>query len=558
MWKGSHNAAVVEGVGGYITAPVGYITAPRRIDYVEFDLDFDPIAKGFAASFFVTLLLSCVATFAATDFNPETDKIIRYYGFFNPCLLFDHFPAKALAMAGMGIFVVLGILFSFIFFVYVYMERRLATTVWTGTVVVLVTCAQLIFVNVFTVNLYPEKVPDRRLHGLHADVDGTVSLLEQAAPYPTMPAADIASVELHTAFYIVWLLAELLFMVHVASKFFQKEVRKWRMWMHVWICLYGAGFHALAMLVMILQNRPKVDWYFRAGGLSSQVQWVIIWIDAKTFTSLWGWLPIMFYRYLFTTGHGLRFTFSLERMEDDSGRVQPGLWFGRSLRAFALILGVGGIFTTNWMYDHTTLFKLAAPFRSKPFGYFAAPATLAAVIYLGLSVSLTVIQQRLLDGWITWPLVWIGMALVFCFYSCLLVVLEEERFTAYFFMAACVFLSAWLMLLTRMRGQWQRGFVYVVVGWITLGSAILANRWPVYYLVLLWLAIGEHIVLHQSEMYLKVQRIADDSYHMLGDLPGASEVPGSPMRSAMPALHGPGFAAPPGPVMVTSPNPCCA
>jgi len=480
--------------------------AATSAEAVEFDVFFGGMSMAFAASFFITLLLGAVATFTATDFSMDKDKIIAYYGFFNPCLVFDHYPAKALAMAGMGFFLVIGLLFSVMFFVYVYLERRLTTTVWSGIIVSMVTIAHLLFINVFTVNLYPET---RRLHGIAADGDAAFSMA--AVHEHSMPAADIAAVELHTKFYILWLVAEIVLMLHISGKFFADGQRHWKFWMYTAICVFGAGLHALAMLVMVLQNRPKVDWYFKDGGLASPVQYAIVWLDAKSGASLWGWLPIMFYRYLFSTGTGIRVKLSMAKGEgdEDLGRVQPGVWFGRSWMGIAAIFALGGIFTPMWLESSTTSFKIVEAMRSKPFGYIAAPVYLACVVYLTMSVALTTVQQRLLNGKTSWPLVWAGMTLCFSTFACVLIVLEEEHFTKYFYATSWASAAAWILILNNLRGRLQLAVTYVVAMVLVLLAVVFVELWFLYYVYLALLVCVRFVSVHESQMFLSVTIIDD-------------------------------------------------
>jgi len=303
-------------------------------------------------------------------------------------------------------------------------------------------------------------------------------------------------------------------MLHMSGTFLAGKPRQWKFWLYTAVCLFGAGLHAMTMLVMVLQNRPKVDWYFKEGGLASPVQLAVVWIDARTGTSLWGWIPIMFYRVLFSEGTGIRVRLSLERSEGDLGRVQPGLWLGRAWMCIATILALGGIFTPMWLEDDTTLFRLAGAMRSKPFGYIAAPAFLAAVVFLAASIALTVVQQRLLDGKTSWPLVWVGMAWSFSTFGCLLIVLEEERFTQYFFLASCISAAVWILILTSLRDRFQMGTAYVSVMVFVLLAVVYVKFWLLYYVYLALLISVRYVSVHESEMFLCVSKIEDPNEYV--------------------------------------------
>lgn len=89
---------------------------PSKATPLKVEFYFIPMARCYAAAFFVTLLLSSIATFSAVSWSAETDKIILYYGFLNPCVLFDHYPAKVVAMTGMSCFILIGILYDLMVF----------------------------------------------------------------------------------------------------------------------------------------------------------------------------------------------------------------------------------------------------------------------------------------------------------------------------------------------------------------------------------------------------------------------------------------------------------
>ena len=65
-----------------------------RVQEMEVTVRFFTLGVAFAVSFFATLLVSAIVTFAWTSYSSDTDFVFRFYGVFNPCILFDHYPAN--------------------------------------------------------------------------------------------------------------------------------------------------------------------------------------------------------------------------------------------------------------------------------------------------------------------------------------------------------------------------------------------------------------------------------------------------------------------------------
>jgi len=492
---------------------------PDPDDKVEVEFYFIPMARCYAAAFFVTLLLSSIATFSAVSWSAETDKIILYYGFLNPCVLFDHYPAKVVAMTGMSCFILIGILYDLMVFFQAYCERRLSATVWTGVVVWTVTLIHLAFVNVFVTNLYEKSALGggrRRLHGVHRGADGAVSLVE--APVfkeedTRLTHADVSLIELHTTFYIVWLLGELWFLsllVQMRQEYIASRplLAKLGYGFFGLVAVLGMGMHAAAMMVIILQDRPKVDWYFQEV-MDNSVQWAVIYLDAKLGTSAWGWVPAMFYRWVFSAGRGVRLTMSLAESLGDDGGLMPKWWVGRALQAISAVFLVGGAFVGRWEADHTTWFRLAAALRSKPFAYYGAPVLLGSFVAAGVGLFFTCAQRRLMHKGNSWVLTSSGMLMLFSLIGCMLIVLDQERFTCLFFLTAVASYSVWVLCLCASDNLLQ-AIVYCAAGVCLVWAAHATNSWCLYYSFLVWLCYYGPLVPDGPWVYLRMSKLVDD------------------------------------------------
>mmetsp|Transcript_90058 Transcript_90058/g.259596 ORF Transcript_90058/g.259596 Transcript_90058/m.259596 type:complete len:559 (-) Transcript_90058:61-1737(-) len=491
------------------------VKSPQSVEDVQVDVDFlfVPVSRLYAGAFFATLILSAFATFKAVEWSADTDKIVLYYGFINPCILFDHYPAKVVAMTGMSFFILLGVLYDWMIFFQAYCERRLAGTVWAGIVVWTVTLIHMAFVNVFVTNLYPpEEASGRRLHGVHAGLNGTLALIEEPmfGETPLTPQ-DMQVIVIHTAFYIVWLLGEIWMMSllitirrdYIFSRPFWNKVGYG---VFAFIAILGMGMHAAAMMVIILQDKPKPEWYFREE-MKNSVQWAIIYIDAKLFTSAWGWIPVMFYRWVFSPGIGVRLTMGLHANDAD-GSVLPEWWVGRAFQATAAVLVAGGAFVLQWQTDNTTFFRLAAPLRSKPFAYFGAPVLLASFVFVGAGLFLTCVQRNLMRGRTDWWLNVNALVMFFSLVGCMLIVLERERFTYIFFFSAVACYCTWVLQLSWSSNR-VIAIIYCMSGLALLFGARMTNYWVLYYIFVFWLCCYNPVVPDGSLVYVKVAKLVD-------------------------------------------------
>eukprot|EP00930_Biecheleria_cincta_P071489 TRINITY_DN58999_c0_g1_i1.p1 TRINITY_DN58999_c0_g1~~TRINITY_DN58999_c0_g1_i1.p1 ORF type:complete len:542 (+),score=66.76 TRINITY_DN58999_c0_g1_i1:51-1676(+) len=473
----------------------------QEYPHVDLWLPFRTVAKLYAGSFFATMAAGALATYTSTNYSPETDKITLFYGMFNPCIFFDHYPAKLVATVGLGVFLLLGFVYTTMVFLYKYKEKHLFQTIYIGTIWSWVTLLDLLFLNAMTTNLYPLEDKGRHLHGVHwHNLNGntTISLLETE---PGLSQPDIEIVKLHTTFYIIWILGQVLFTVMLAgvAQGSQEQVQSaaWKVAQRilVFVSWFGMLFHAGAMLVIILHKEAKVEWYMRKD-LENSLQHWIIFIDAWVGTSVWGWVPVMFFRFILPPGTGIRLTFSLEKLEINDGDALPERWVGRSMSLIASIGVLGAILHTSWESDTSNLFRIASAMRTKPFAYFGAPMYLLAVVLLGVGLGLTLIQWNLRDGkWRTSLLV-NAIVCFASFYSSTVIILERTNFSDYIMCTAFASYLVWVLQLNYLdqNGSVLAALAYTVVLIAICVLAMYTQQWLLYFLFMAMLFLYNYVV----------------------------------------------------------------
>eukprot|EP00443_Scrippsiella_acuminata_P097531 CAMPEP_0115745530 /NCGR_PEP_ID=MMETSP0272-20121206/92169_1 /TAXON_ID=71861 /ORGANISM="Scrippsiella trochoidea, Strain CCMP3099" /LENGTH=522 /DNA_ID=CAMNT_0003190443 /DNA_START=54 /DNA_END=1622 /DNA_ORIENTATION=- len=474
------------------------VTPVREPEKLVINLYFRHFAWAYSAAFFLTLFVSGVVTFTASPYTPETDKITLFYGMFNPCIWFDHYPAKIFATTGMGIFLMLGCAYSGMVFVWVYVEKRMLRVMWSGAVIGSALLIDFVFVNVFTTNLYPIEEAafeaahggGRRLHGVHFGANNTISLLEEG----DLSQADINVIKLHTAFYILWVVGQLVLSLHL-FKLAAESMDSWSPARKAWtiggylIGWYGMMMHAAAMLIIIMHPEPKVDWYFQKE-LSSVMQHMLIYLDAKTFTSAWGWVPIMCFRLVMPKGTGISLTFRLERTEGDNGWVMPEHWMNRCMWAMALVLAWAGIFDTDWDGN-----------------------THSCLVLLFVGLSLQVIQKMLLNRNRV-PGLFAGHAILFWFlmFGCVLVILEKATWIHYVFMLAQLVFVAWVWHMNIdeiAAGNWTNAVAYTIAGAVIIVAAVLSCQFWVFFIYLAWISLYGVAVPDGPHIFITAARIEE-------------------------------------------------
>lgn len=489
---------------------------PPEPSHVDLCLSFRTVAKLYAGAFFATMAAGALATFTSTNYSPQTDKITLFFGMFNPCIFFDHYPAKLVATIGLGIFLLLGFVYSAMLFLYQYRDHNVFQSIYVGIVWSWVTILDLLFLNVMTTNLYPLESPDRRLHGVHWHrINGnmTVTLLESPS---ALNETDIQTVKLHTTFYIIWIFGQVLFTVMLAGVAFgttrQARTAVWEVGQRVIVAVSWLGmlFHAGAMLVIVLHDEAKVVWYFKKD-LDNSLQHWIVFIDAWTGTSVWGWIPIMFFRFILPPGTGVRLRFYLEKYKAKDGDALPERWVGRAMSVIACICVLGAILHTSWESDTRNLFRIASVMRTKPFAYFGAPMYLLAVVLLGVGLGLTLVQWNLREGKWRASLMANASVCFVSFYSSTVIILERTNFSDYIMLIA---IASYLVLILQInyldaQGSVLAASMYSVAVIAICGLAIYTQHWAFYFLFTVMLTLYNYVVPDGPLLYIALQKLEE-------------------------------------------------
>jgi hypothetical protein len=486
--------------------------ADERVPSYRVELTFRPHARAFAVMFFATLAVSGVVTFKFTEYAKATDKIILFYKTFNPCIFFDHYPAKIIATIGIAVMLVSATLFATVLLLHTYTNKRLFQVVFVSILYAVVFIIDANFINVFTTNLYPETNPDRRLHGMEI-YNNTLTLSTE------LSTADKNTVVIHTAFYIAWVLGNVILSIYVVIVVLDMGWRRsnsiyerscWTTAMIIgW---FGMVFHMGAMIVKVIHG----DGQLTMDEIDSGLQKVIVKISESAKTGMWGWIAIFYFRFLVPPQAGVALTFRLSTIAGDDGSIDPAYVLRVCFAFVGSIIMFGAIFHVDLENDDSTLWPLVGGMRSKPYAFFAAPAMYLVALALGFGLSLTLVQDRLEKGQWSRPLVACAATMFASLFSCLLIIVEQERFTRVFAVMFLLSNAAWVMLRNCLSQVWRNAlwsdwriklvpFVYVVLlfAWMVAG----VFHWALAIPVLILISLYTGVVPKSPALYVTVVKL---------------------------------------------------
>jgi hypothetical protein len=154
-------------------------------------------------AFLAATVLGGIATYTVTDYTPETDKVFKFYGKFNPCIFFDHYPANIVGLIFMGFMILAGLGYNIVLFLRLQTIGNLWVTCYLGLLICICTCMDICFVNIFSANLYhmDDDHAHRRLN--HPEIRNEQGFTKE----------EVDTVADHTNWFVLWLLAQILICV---------------------------------------------------------------------------------------------------------------------------------------------------------------------------------------------------------------------------------------------------------------------------------------------------------------------------------------------------------
>jgi hypothetical protein len=403
-------------------------------------------AHGRLVCFVLAVVLGGIVTFTLTDYNSETDKIFRFYGTFNPCIFFDHYPANLVGLFIVGLTVVSGFGYNVVLFLRLQSIGNLWVTCHLGMVIAIACCLELCFVNVFVANLY------------HMHDDGQDSNVTSVVDAKNFTREEIEAVADHTNWFSIWLLSQLVMAaVHVrvmcllgCQRF---SLRYSLLFFTMFSMVVGIGQMTVALMASGAGDEAWPDHAATMEG-STAVQKAIMSFRTATNSGIWFWMPAFVFQYTLPKDAGVKLVISLKDTAmnyDELRLIHPPRVIGACFRVLAL-LAIGTYFFVDVNAESTTAIKMAAGFRVVPFSYFFAPVWVFLVAQVALGVVLTLVQRALM-GRQAESVACVGVTWVLLMYSCLWIVIPQFDHSSY--VLAPMVLSAAMWVAVAYRGHDQ-------------------------------------------------------------------------------------------------------
>lgn len=169
-----------------------------------------------------------------------------------------------------------------------------------ATFIFYVALSEVMFINVFTTNLYPEEEDPTSQRLLHGVQEGQ-SLSEE----------DVQIILFHSAFYTAWLVSQFFLSIHLAKPALAQSgsTRRAAWIICLLICWAGMLLHASGMMMTIMNGKPSHRVSDFKGSQLFLAQAALV-----THAHKWGWVGLFVFRFVVPSGKGVRFDVSAQSL----------------------------------------------------------------------------------------------------------------------------------------------------------------------------------------------------------------------------------------------------
>jgi hypothetical protein len=125
---------------------------------MKYPVNLRSFSARMAAGFTATMLVSSAVTYTMTEYHPATDHIMDYFKVWNPCVLFDHYPANLVSCIMYAPIIAYQIVMYLAVLGYLEVNgTKFDHKVWLHFMNAFQVCLSANMVNVFNSSLYTEK-----------------------------------------------------------------------------------------------------------------------------------------------------------------------------------------------------------------------------------------------------------------------------------------------------------------------------------------------------------------------------------------------------------------
>lgn len=391
-------------------------------------------------SFMTTLVVTAALTFTSPKFSATTDVILRFYGTFNPCIFFDHYPASVLGLLGLTVMDIAGTLWA-IFFLLSIAARTDVISTFTYSIPIFVHIGtQLTFSNVFVTDMYA--------HG-YTTAPGpnkSAALTQRNASYlerMNFTAYQRDMVEAHSLWYVVWLFGEALMLVVVCSlvsprkcgcccKIFEVETGNFFWAFFMLLAFFGSTVTGAQMLVNFYQysDLAPVDLRHIPDHEKTWVQRILFGINMAIQQEAWHFFPMLAWRFFRPANFGFHATIRMrsptrnERNTHEWSKMQPERFISAAFGIIGLSTLGTYLFKDPTVNEAQVKIPLGSGFRQQPYAFLFVPLFTFTIVLIILGVGLAWYRERLMRQSPLASLV-CGLLWIAAMIACILIVLPQ-------------------------------------------------------------------------------------------------------------------------------------
>eukprot|EP00462_Mataza_sp_D1_P022584 CAMPEP_0175126322 /NCGR_PEP_ID=MMETSP0087-20121206/3785_1 /TAXON_ID=136419 /ORGANISM="Unknown Unknown, Strain D1" /LENGTH=567 /DNA_ID=CAMNT_0016408213 /DNA_START=42 /DNA_END=1745 /DNA_ORIENTATION=+ len=347
--------------------------------------------------FLMAVLLGMIITLTASNFSKTSDKIWIFFKIVNPCVFFDHHPAKIVALAFVSFLMIGGVLFAGLMWLWVYAKGDIQLTLYCTLTLSVHVFYLVQFINAFAYDLYKDGDP------VNYGSTNSTHLSE----------ADIQLVSNHTGPYLKLIFADILFMVYellLLRKFqldfyftkwscgFLNKVNLRYVKLSVLFFLMGTLAATFASISGALEYKePKVSLLKE----NSMVMWAA-YLSQYIFASTWSVVAQLGYRLFVPSDWRVKASFSLSYSPGAKPEVIVSLCF----RFLLVVTLMAHMYTdpSTAADSATGESTFTSAFQKLPGVLIFAPASVMIATLMMVCVFLTYVHISLTGGQLDWPL----------------------------------------------------------------------------------------------------------------------------------------------------------
>eukprot|EP00808_Paulinella_micropora_P007159 g58453.t1 len=348
----------------------------------EFTLRLYPVGVFLAVWFFFMMLLNGIITVSATKFDPETDKVWRFYNTFNPCVMWDHAPADMVAFITATVYMSVDIVYLGIVYCVFFTTRSFVLILFGGAMLFFLAVLSAQFLNIFALDVYREGYTSGEL-----------------------TPSEIETVVTHTSWYSYWLVGQFVTMYlqyYLLDTFIYANSLSDKWWIGPgtprWIRFSFAFWMVILFSGVGRMLVTTFDWtlqFHRTRGEQPVLLAICNWMTDYFKANAWYWAPSVFMKMVVGRKLGVKVVVKEEKDggHEGLGVIDPEALIARAHQMLVLLFLLTYLFVDPEMAKDKHSLPFIIGFQIYPFQFAFAPAWLFYMVIMGLALAATLLRD---------------------------------------------------------------------------------------------------------------------------------------------------------------------